>query len=234
MAELTLKAYNIGGLNDELIDDFSRSYDWKKVEINNEKTQMDLYVSDKMFFRFENLVVSSTASNTITSIKITVYKDDKEIYTNAGSQGYAFLRVETLKTTNTVMFKFCFGTNILTTGGSSGNNGRLIVTTARNVETDEEAPIIIHVTDFSAGGSNIATIYSDDGDSASMTGGVYSLSLFSSFVTSIAPLTNQYSKYAAKYVYTVHSSQLGGVNLHAPALINNVNYYLYGTLAFRE
>lgn len=232
MAELTQVAY-LNGITEDFITNMSTAWSWKKIEINDERTQIDLYISDTMYFRFETYEITGTTP--VNAIKWSVYKGETELFSQSTTAGgYEYTWIEMLKTSNSVMLKMWY-TQSLSTGATkqSYSKGRWIATTAKNAVTDVEQPVMIYVTDFAtAYSSNKAQIYTDD--IAIAEDKYYTLALFGSAVSSVAPLTTPESPYVSKYVYTVHSSQLGGVDLHAPVLINNVNYYLYGTLAFRE
>lgn len=233
MAELTQVIYAPGGITEDFITTMSSAWSWKKIEINDDRTQIDLYISDTMYFRFETHEVV-TSSNSSIVIKWSVYKGETELFSNTPSSYlYSYTRVEMVKTSNSVMLEVHYSQTTSQTSAKGGTGkGRWIATTAKNAVTDVEQPAMIYVTEFSTSNTNKAQIYTDD--IAISTDKAYSLSLFGSMVSSVAPLTTPDTPYVSKYVYTVHSSQLGGVDLHAPVLINNVNYYLYGTLAFRE
>ena len=234
MAELTQVIYAPGGITEDFIITMSSAWSWKKIEINDDRTQIDLYISDIMYFRFENNEVTSSSDSDIV-IKWSVYKGETELFSNVSSSPlYSYTRVEMVKTSNSVMLEVHYSQTTASASASNGTGkGRWIATTAKNAVTDVEQPAMIYVTNFSKTySSNKAQIYTDD--IAISVDKEYTLSLFGSQVSSVAPLTTPDTPYVSKYVYTVHSSQLGGVDLHAPVLINNVNYYLYGTLAFRE
>lgn len=221
MAELKNTLFN-SGISEDFVSFMRNLWSWEKVEVSEDMTRADFYVAENVFLRFENHI----------GIKISFYKGDTLINSGvAGGGAYTVTCVETLKTSRALMLRFDWNTKLEPINSSS--TGRYIIENVKSITGDTEKTAIVYVTPFNTTRDNNKLLLITD-DAGEQTAACYTMAQFDSLITTIAPLTHPQTSYVSQSVYTVHSSQLGGVNLHSPCLINNVNYYIYGTLAFKD